>query len=160
MALLNLSPPPFKSKVLNGLMLLSEPWTKFILRLFERVKILQTEVLIFDVSRDEATNLSTGTGKFALTMPFAFVVSEIRATVTTAPVGSTIIVDANEDGATILSTKVSIDAGEKTSNTAATPAVLSDSELAENAELTIDIDQVGSSTPGTGLKLFLFGVRR
>ena len=92
-------------------------------------------------------------------MPYAFTVQEVRASVTTAPVGSTIIVDINEGGTTILSTKLSIDASEKTSTTAATPPVISDSALADDAEITIDIDQVGSGTAGAGLKVALIGVR-
>jgi hypothetical protein len=74
-------------------------------------------------------------------------------------VGSNLIVDINEDGTSVLSTKLSIDDGEKTSATAAIPPVISDSFLADNAEMTIDIDQVGSSTAGTGLKVALYVTR-
>jgi hypothetical protein len=117
----------------------------------------QNEVLGIAVS-DETTDLTTGTAKATFRMPYAMTLSEVRATVTTAPVGSTLVVDLNE-GTTILSTKLSIDASEKTSETAATPAVISDSALADDAEITIDIDQVGASTAGTGLKIWLIGTR-
>lgn len=106
---------------------------------------------------DESTNLATGTSKVTFRMPYAFTLTEVRANVNTAPTGSTIIVDINEGGSTILSTKLSIDASEKTSTTAASAAVISDASLADDAELTIDIDQVGSSTPGKGLKVWLIG---
>ena len=92
-------------------------------------------------------------------MPYAMTLTEVRANVNTAPVGSTIIVDINEGGTTILSTKLTIDASEKTSTTAAIPAVISDAALADDAEITIDIDQVGSSTAGRGLKIWLVGRR-
>lgn len=108
---------------------------------------------------DEASNLSTGTAKVTFRMPFAFTVTAVRASVTTAPTGSTLIVDINESGTTILSTKLSIDAGEKTSTTAATAAVISDTALADDAEITIDIDQVGSTIAGKGLKVTLLGRR-
>lgn len=108
---------------------------------------------------DEVSSLSTGTAKVTFRMPFAFTVTDVRASVTTAPVGSTIVVDINESGSSILSTKLSIDAGEKTSTTAATAAVISDASLADDAEITIDIDQVGSSTAGRGLKVTLLGRR-
>jgi hypothetical protein len=108
---------------------------------------------------DETTNLSTGTAKVTFRMPYAFTLTGVRASVNTAPVGSTIIVDINEAGTTILSTKLTIDAGEETSTTAATPAVISDASLADDAEITIDIDQVGSTTPGRGLKVALIGFR-
>lgn len=106
---------------------------------------------------DESSDLTTGTAKVTFRMPYAMTLSSVRASVNTAPTGSTIIVDINESGTSILSTKLSIDAGEKTSTTAASAAVISDSSLANDAEITIDIDQVGSSTAGTGLKVWLIG---
>ena len=109
------------------------------------------------VVSDESTDLTTGSAKVTFRMPYAMTVTGVRASVNTAPVGSTIIVDINESGTSILSTKLSIDASEKTSTTAATAAVISDSSLADDAEITIDIDQIGSSTAGTGLKIWLIG---
>ena len=108
---------------------------------------------------DETTDLATGTGVVTFRMPYAFTLTEVRASVNTAPVGSTIIVDINENGTSVLSTKLSIDASEKTSETAASSAVISDSALADDAEITIDIDQVGSSTAGKGLKVALIGTK-
>jgi len=108
---------------------------------------------------DETTDLAAATGVATFRMPYAMTLTGIRASVTTAPVGSTIIVDVNESGSTILSTKLSIDASEKTSETAATAAVISDSALADDSEITVDIDQVGSTTAGSGLKIWLIGTR-
>jgi hypothetical protein len=92
-------------------------------------------------------------------MPFAATLLAVRAGVNTAPTGSTLIVDINEAGTTLLSTKLSIDASETTSTTAAVPAVISDSNLADEAIISIDIDQIGSTIAGAGLKVSLF-VRR
>ncbi len=108
---------------------------------------------------DETTNLTTGTAKATFRMPFAMTVTEVRASVNTAPTGSTLVVDINETGTTILSTKLSIDVSEKTSESAATPPVISDGALADDAEITIDIDQIGSTIAGKGLKVWLIGVR-
>ena len=118
----------------------------------------QSEVLGISVS-DETSDIATGTPITTFRMPYAMTLTEVRANVNTAPVGSTIIVDINEGGSTILSTKLTIDASAETSTTAATPAVISDAALADDAEITIDIDQVGSGTAGTGLKLWLIGRR-
>jgi hypothetical protein len=109
---------------------------------------------------DETTNLSTGTAKVTFRMPYAMTLTGVRANVNTAPTGSTVIVDINEAGSTIHSTKLSIDASEKTSQTAASAAVISDSSLANDAEITIDLDQVGSTIPGKGGKIWLIGVRQ
>ena len=114
-------------------------------------------VIIQGAASDETTALTTGTAKLTLRAPAAFTLTEVRASVTTAPTGATIIVDVNEAGTSVLSTKLSIDATEKTSTTAATAAVISDSAIADDAELTIDIDQIGSTIAGAGLKITLIG---
>lgn len=108
---------------------------------------------------DETTALTTGTAKATFRMPRGVTLTEVRASVGTAPTGATVTVDINESGATILSTKLTIDASEKTSTTAATAPVISDSSLADDAEITIDIDQVGSTVAGAGLKVTLIGNR-
>ena len=117
-----------------------------------------TESIIIACS-DETSAITTGTAKVSFRMPYAFTLTAVRASVTTAPTGSTIVIDINEGGSTILSTKLSIDASEKTSTTAATPAVISDSVLADDSELTIDFDQVGSMVAGAGVKVYLIGHR-
>jgi hypothetical protein len=121
------------------------------------VKVTE-EVFIVALS-DETTDLTTGTAKASFNMPFAMTLTGVKANCTTAPVGSTIIVDINEAGSTILSTKLSIDASETTSTSAASAAVISDTALANDALITFDIDQIGSSTAGKGLKVTLYGYR-
>jgi hypothetical protein len=108
---------------------------------------------------DETTALTTGTGKITFRMPYAFTVTAVRASLTTAQTsGSIFTVDINESGTSILSTKLTIDNTEKTSTTAATAAVISDSSLADDAEMTVDIDQIGDGT-AKGLKVCLIGSR-
>lgn len=83
----------------------------------------------------------------------------VRASLTVAQTAGTIVsVDINESGSTILSAKLTIDNNEKTSVTAATPAVMSDTSLADDAEITIDIDLVGTPL-AKGLKVTLIGTR-
>lgn len=114
---------------------------------------------IIVVCSDETTALTTGLAKATFRMPFDMTLQGVSASVTTAPTGAALIVDINDGASSVLSTKLSIDATEKTSATAATPAVISDTDLAEDAEITIDIDQVGSTIAGAGLKVRLRGVR-
>ena len=59
----------------------------------------------------------------------------------------------------ILSTTITIDVSEKTSETAATPPVISDASLADDAEMTISILTVGSTIPGAGLIATLKGYK-
>ena len=109
---------------------------------------------------DETTDLTTGTAKVTFHMPHAMTLTEVRANVNTAGAGvNPITVDINEGGSTILSTKLTFDTGEKTTTSAATPAVISDTALADDAIITIDIDQVQNSTAGKGLKVWLIGYR-
>lgn len=106
---------------------------------------------------DETTALTVGAAKVTFRAPHAMTLTQIpRASVVTAPTGSTLIVDINEGGSTIFSTELSIDATEKTSTTAGTAAVLSDTSIADDAEVTIDIVQVGSTVAGAGLKITIY----
>lgn len=108
---------------------------------------------------DETTALTAGTAKVTFRMPYAFTLTGVRAALTTAQAsGSILTVDLNEAGVSVLSTKLTIDNGEKTSTTAATAAVISDSALADDAEMTVDIDQIGDGT-AKGLKVTLLGYR-
>jgi hypothetical protein len=118
---------------------------------------LPTEVQV--AASDETTALTTGTAKVTFRMPYAMTVTAVRASLSTAQAsGSIFTVDINEGGTTILSTKLTIDNTEKTSTTAATAPVISDSALADDAEITIDIDQIGDGT-AAGLKVTIIGTR-
>jgi len=117
------------------------------------------EVIQLAVS-DETTSLTTGTAKITFRMPFKMYLTAVRSSLTTAGTTSGLTtIDINEAGATILSTKLSIDYTEKTSTTAATPAVISDNILADDAEITIDIDAISGGAVEKGLKVTLIGNR-
>lgn len=117
-----------------------------------------TESFVIAAS-DETTALAAGTAKLTFRMPYAFTLGAVRASLTTAQAsGSIFTVDINESGTSVLSTKLTIDNTEKTSTTAATAAVISDASIADDAEITIDIDQIGDGT-AKGLKVVLIGTR-
>ena len=107
---------------------------------------------------DEVTNITTGTAKLTFRAPFAMALTKIpRASLTAVSTSGIPTVDINVNGSSILSTKITVDANEKTSTTAATPAVLSTTSIADDAEITVDIDVAG--TGAKGLKVTLFYVR-
>jgi hypothetical protein len=106
---------------------------------------------------DETTALTTGTGKRTFRMPFAMTLTEVRASLTTASSSGIPAFDVNESGVSIFSTTLTIDATETSSTTATTAAVISDSSLADDAEITIDIDTAG--TAAAGLKITFIGTR-
>ena len=108
---------------------------------------------------DETTAIIAGTSKVTFRMPYAMTVTEVRASLSTAQTsGAIFTVDINDNGTTILSTKLTIDNTEKTSVTAATPPVISDTALADDAEITVDVDQTGDGT-AKGLKITIKGTR-
>lgn len=116
-----------------------------------------TETFRFIVAvGDETSALTTGTAKVTFRFPVAATLTEVRASLTSAQSSGTILtVDINKNGTTMLSTKLTVDNSEKTSETAATAHVISVSSIADDDEITIDIDAVG--TGGTGLKVTFIG---
>lgn len=115
-----------------------------------------TEFLTIPIS-DETTAITTGTAKVTFRMPYAFTLTAVRGSLSTASSSGIPTFDINEGGVSVLSVKLTIDANEKTSTTAATAAVISDSALADDAEITIDIDVAG--TGAKGAKITLIGYR-
>ena len=108
---------------------------------------------------DETTAILTGTAKVTFRMPRAATLTEVRASLKTAQTsGSLLTVDIKNAGSSILSTLITLDNTEKTSVTAATLPVISSAALADDAEITIDVTQIGNGT-AVGLKIALIGYR-
>jgi len=123
---------------------------------------LKHAVALEIAASDETTALTTGTAKCTFRLPWAMTLNSgiagVIASLTTAGTGANLVtLDLNESGSTILSTKITLDATEKTSYSAATPVVISDTSLAFNAEMTVDIDQIDSGGVSAGLKIMLIG---
>ena len=105
---------------------------------------------------DETTAITTGTAKVTFRMPYAFTLTGIRGSLNTVSSSGSPLIDVNEGGTTIMTTnKLLIDVSEKTSVTAATAATLTDTSLADDAEMTVDVDTAG--TGAKGLKVCLIG---
>jgi hypothetical protein len=106
---------------------------------------------------DETTAITVGNGKVTFRMPYAFALTAVRASLTTTSSSGIPTVNIKENGVSILSTLLTVDATEKTSTTAAVAAVISDANLIDDAEITLDITVAG--TGATGLKVYLIGRR-
>ncbi|MBB3841135.1 hypothetical protein FHS57_005156 [Runella defluvii] len=108
---------------------------------------------------DETTSIGAGMAKVTFRMPYAMTVTNVRISVNTAQVsGALLTVVIKENGTSILSTNLTLDNTEKSSTTAATPAVISDSILGDDSEITIDVSQIGDGT-AKGLKVIFNGYR-
>lgn len=105
---------------------------------------------------DEGTSISTGTAKLTMRAPYAMTLTKIpRASLSTASTSGNPTVDINVGGTSILgANKLSIDANEKTSTTAATATTVATASIADDAEITFDIDVAG--TGAKGLKVTLY----
>lgn len=97
---------------------------------------------------DRATALSTGTNNASFHAPFDFDLLEVQTEIDTVSSSGLVTVDFNKAGTTVLSTKCSIDASEKTSITAATPAVISGATFNKGDLCSNDIDAAGTGAKG------------
>lgn len=112
------------------------------------------------------TNIAAGTGKASLVLPYGLALNSIAqggcyASVSEAQAtGLVLTVDVNRNGVSILSTKLTFDNAEKTTRTAATPAVYAagGNTLSAGDEITIDVDQLGTAA-AKGLTVYLVGQR-
>lgn len=112
------------------------------------------DYMIISVSADN-TDLQTGTGLVTFRAPFAMTLYQIpRASLSTNGTSQT-TVDINVGGTTIMTTnKLTIDANEGTSTSAATAAVLTTATITDDQQITIDVDAAG--TGARGLKVTLY----
>lgn len=99
-----------------------------------------------------AGTLSTGVGAHRIynDTGVTLTIKSVRASVGTAPAGASLIVDVNVDGVTIFGTQANrpaIAAGGNTNKTTG----MTVTTIADGSYFTVDIDQVGSSTPGGNL---------
>jgi hypothetical protein len=105
---------------------------------------------------DESTSITTGINKLTMRSPYAMTLTRIpRASLNTVSSSGNPTVDINLSGTSILGVnKLSIDASEKTSTTAATATTLATTSIPDDSEITFDIDTAG--TGAKGLKVILY----
>ena len=104
---------------------------------------------------DETSVISTGTAKRKFRLPACTVLS-VRASLTTASSSGLPTFDINDDGTSILgANKLSIDANETTSTTATTATSIANPTIADDSEMSIDIDVAGTSAAGPKVYLLV-----
>ena len=98
-------------------------------------------------------NVATGIEKdLTYRLKKAVTAKDVELHVKTAPTGAALIVDINENATSLFSTlpRIAIDETTEDNN-----HIFSDTFLAAGAELTMDIDQVGSTVTGADLTVLL-----
>lgn len=120
-----------------------------------------TEVNFILAASDEATDLVVADGVVKFRLPFPMVIERVTGSCGTAPVGAALEFDLLKNGTSVFSTLPTIDAGENTTLTAATQSVLDAAQVncLLDDELSVNIEQIGSSTAGKGLKVTVKGYR-
>ena len=106
----------------------------------------------------EGGDLATSANVLIFRAPEAMTLYKIpRISCNVAP-DSAIEVGIQKNGTDIFTTNLTIDANETSSKTAATDAVLSSTPylIADDDQITVDINSIGSTTKGSGLKLTLY----
>lgn len=112
-----------------------------------RALLFQREVLTLPVAGD----LTVAAGVFRLPVDTGtWAITSVRATVGTAPTGSAAIVDVHKNGTTIYGTQANRPTIADGAN-AATGGTASVTSVAAGDHLTVDVDQIGSGTPGADL---------
>jgi hypothetical protein len=93
--------------------------------------------------------LSVGTGRAKFYIPGPITLGNVRASVGTAPTGSSIIIDVNKNSSSVVTTnsKPQIFAGQTLVSTS-TPNI---TEFTTGDYITVDVDAVGSLNPGSDL---------
>lgn len=111
---------------------------------------------------DETTGIAatiTAAAKFRNPYSSAFNAVHVKASLSTAQAtGSLFTVDILVNGVSMLSTLLTFDNTESTTETATTAAVISNPVIAADAEITIAITQVGDGT-AAGLKVYILGMQ-
>lgn len=104
---------------------------------------------------DEFSVLFPTTSSITFRTPFSFKLLDARINVNDAPTGASILVDINNGANSALSSALEIATSSFTSSgTASINSTYED--FTDDSQVTIDIDQVGSTNPGRGLKIWLY----
>jgi hypothetical protein len=109
-------------------------------------------VRLVEAATDQATGTAIG-GDYRISNR-AITIKAVGSYCDTAGTTGTYTVDINEAGTTILSTKITVDSTEKSSETAATAPVISDASIAADAIVTFDVDAV-QTTKAKGLVVWV-----
>ena len=106
---------------------------------------------------DETSNITVGTAKISFRAPVAMTLSATpRASLSTVSTSGLVTCDIKLNGTSILhaTNKLSIDANELTSTTAATPTSLVTTSIPDDSLITVDVTAAG--TGAKGLKITIY----
>jgi len=106
------------------------------------------------VSQDPQTNAITTGTKYTMYGTPAMFILEVRCAVTGVSTSGAVTFDVNEAGVSLFSVRPTVDQGENSTLTAATPYTITDRNIADGAQLDFAIDGAGTNATG-----YHFGLR-
>jgi len=115
-----------------------------------------TSTMFMVAVTDETSNLTVSSARMSFRAPTAMTLSNIpRASLSGASSSGSVICDIKLNGTTILgANKLSIDATELTSTTAATPTTLVTTSIPDDGLFTVDITSAGVGAKGLKITLY------
>jgi hypothetical protein len=117
---------------------------------------ISSDIIIQLACSDLVSNLVSGDNKAYVRAPRAFTLTAVRASLLQAASGhSPVVIDIKKNGVSVLSTLLTIDEGETTSLTAATPVVIGTAAVANDDILSVQV--VDARTDAKGLIVTLIG---
>lgn len=112
-------------------------------------------IVIASLTRDETHAVATDVSPVSFVVPFGGLFQLPYAEIETAGTTGVVTIDIHKNGTTIFTTKITIDSGELTSRTAATPPVIIGANTFNKFDkFTVDIDAI-HTTPGKGLTIYI-----
>lgn len=99
--------------------------------------------------------MSVRTGVRGFPVPYNCTLLGVRGVLGTAPVGADAVFDVNRNGTTVFGTQSARPRAVAGSTSIAETTGMTVTSLSAGDVLTVDIDQVGSSTPGSDLTLVI-----
>lgn len=106
---------------------------------------------IIPYSNTGTLGVATGTYRLYNDSGIAWTINSVRASVGTAPTGAAIIVDINVNETTIFTTQTNRPTIAAAGNTSGKVTSMEVTTIADGSYVTVDIDQVGSTSAGTNL---------
>lgn len=107
--------------------------------------------LLFAFSYTGTVAVTTGAFRIYNDTGSTLTIKAVRATVTTAPTGASIIVDINVDGTTIFSTQGNRPTIAISGFTSGKVTNMNTTSIADGSYFTVDLDQIGSTILGANL---------
>ena len=111
------------------------------------------------IACSDMTTAITAGEKVALDVPFNFVVTRVYASIKTAPTGSALTIDVEDEGTSILNAVLSIAASANNAETSTFTGSATSYTFTKGDLISIDVDSIGSTVAGAGLIVFLEGYR-